>query len=70
MHVDHLLAEPVRDRVDELLAVQDALHVLVVEDVLDAGQPEGRTGDDDRLGHRRRRDCARSATAGSAAVPA
>ena len=34
--VEHLAAQPVRDRVDELLAVEDAGDVLVVEDPLDA----------------------------------
>jgi hypothetical protein len=35
----------VRDDVDELLAVEDAADVLVVEDVVHAGQAEGRAGD-------------------------
>ena len=34
VQVDHLLTEAVRDGVDELLAVEDPLQVLVVEDVL------------------------------------
>jgi hypothetical protein len=49
VQVDHLLTELVRNAVDELLAVEDPLQVLVVEDVGHAGQPQRRTGDDDRL---------------------
>ena len=39
-----------RDGVDELLAVEDAGDVLVVEDPLDPGQPERGAGDHHRLG--------------------
>ena len=48
--VEHLVADPRRDHVDALLAVQDAGDVGVVEDVRRAGQAEGRARDDDRLG--------------------
>ena len=53
--VEHLAAQPVRDRVDELLAVEDAGDVLVVEDPLGPGQAERRAGDHHRLGGGRRR---------------
>ena len=48
--IDHRAPEPVRDGVDELLAVQDPGDVVVIEDPLDAGQAERGSGDDHRLG--------------------
>ena len=51
--VEHLVADPRRDDVDPLLAVQDAGDVGVVEDVRRPGQAEGGTRDDDGLGGRR-----------------
>ena len=45
--VEHPPAEPRRDGADELLAGEEPADVRVVEDVLGAGQAEGRAGDDD-----------------------
>ena len=48
--VQHLVADPRRDHVDPLLAVQDAGDVGVIEDVRRAGQAERGSRDDDWLG--------------------
>ena len=53
--VDHFSAQPVRDRVDELLAVEDAGDVLVVKDPLDSGKAERRAGDHHGFGSGGRR---------------
>ena len=50
VQVDLLLTELLRDRVDELLPVQDPLQVLVVEHLRHPRQTQGRAGDDDRFG--------------------
>ena len=51
--VEHRPAQPVRNGVDELLTVEDPGDVLVVEDPLDAGQPERCAGYHHRFGSRR-----------------
>ena len=62
--VEHLAAQPVRDRVDELLTVEDAGDVLVIEDPLDPGQAECRAGHHHRLGGGRSRWLGRDGGAG------
>ena len=46
--VEHGLAETRGDRIDELIATQDAANVAVVEDVLGSGQAQRRAGDHHR----------------------
>ena len=63
--VDHRAAQPVRDGVDELLALEDASDVPVVEDPLDAGQAERRAGHHHRFANRGRRSAGRDGKGGA-----
>ena len=63
-----MLAEAIGDQVDELLAAQDALHVLLVKDAFFLpGQTEGRAGDNDRTGQRQAAGNRRLCPAGGSA---
>ena len=48
MFVEHGLAEACGNRIDELIAPQNAADVAIVEDVFGSGQAERRSGDDHR----------------------
>jgi hypothetical protein len=47
--VEHLLPQPLRNRVDQLLAAQDPPEVALVEDLLRAGEPKRSAADHDRF---------------------
>src|SRR5579872_1533785 len=47
--VEHRFAQARGDEIDELITAQNASQVRIVKDVLSAGQPQSRTGDNDWL---------------------